>query len=265
MVPALEFNPSKMRQFDRVPPLSPGRVVTIMSREGDDYIAVIHEPGVNSDGVYYGRLPASTVAVADTAQGIPDPVPPLPASGVKPRHVVPPPPPPPRKAGDLLASYGQPLGMIVALVAVIAAGIGYYLRRFTTFYAVNPSLWIFDGKTGEFLRIAKRYPDGRCTAESYSYAQRMAMVDADAQSIRRLGLGVTLLTCLTGGLIAWEQWGDISFGDWVGCAIAFGFMGSATLSVYIFAILPVLQVDRLGPLPQAPEAPASSPFQKMFG
>jgi hypothetical protein len=76
-VPNIENNPATLRQAERVPPVSNGAAINIMSRQGDDYIAVIKAP-VNRDGMFFGRLPVADVASQSSQPGTTDPVPPAP-------------------------------------------------------------------------------------------------------------------------------------------------------------------------------------------
>ena len=76
-VPDVENNPATLRQTERAPPVSNVTTANILSRQGDDYTAIIKAP-VNRDGIFFGRLPVADITPQSSQTGAPDPVPPAP-------------------------------------------------------------------------------------------------------------------------------------------------------------------------------------------
>jgi hypothetical protein len=85
MVPNTFVDPTRLEQqeidrFRRPVIIDRGKIFKIAYRQGDDYIVVLDIPGVNRDGVFYGRIPVSATDVISGPldKGRDDPVPPSP-------------------------------------------------------------------------------------------------------------------------------------------------------------------------------------------
>lgn len=121
--PNVSVDPTTIEQRERVAPLEKGTEVTIISRQGDDYIVYVDKLGSV-------RLPISVVTITSGSveSGKIEPIPPLPSAGLKPIYS--PTPYPPQPAEESNNSFGILINIFTfAAGTFVLAGIWFKYKQ----------------------------------------------------------------------------------------------------------------------------------------